>query len=109
VLEEKFVANPRVPIADIAREMTRRHPDRALPMLLWLTRDPSFGLVGPKELGVPPDVFGGQAASPVAARLLRQESIRMCRRTVHDGRTAGLSACGAISVRLSLKESYSDW
>jgi glyoxylase-like metal-dependent hydrolase (beta-lactamase superfamily II) len=53
------VAKPRVPVADIAREMTRRHPDRALPMLLWLTRGPSFGLVGPKELGVPPEVLGG--------------------------------------------------
>ncbi|MER5220555.1 MBL fold metallo-hydrolase [Streptomyces flaveus] len=53
------VAGPRVPVADIAREMGRRHPDRALPMLLWLTRGPSFGLVGPKELGVPPEVFGG--------------------------------------------------
>jgi hypothetical protein len=29
-----------------------------LPMLLRLTRGPSFGLVGPKELGVPPEVFG---------------------------------------------------
>ncbi|MFD3503269.1 hypothetical protein ACFWWT_32220 [Streptomyces sp. NPDC058676] len=28
------IAKPGVPIADIAREMTRRHPDRALPMLL---------------------------------------------------------------------------
>jgi hypothetical protein len=28
-------------------------------MLLWLTRGPSFGLVGPKELGVPPEVLGG--------------------------------------------------
>jgi hypothetical protein len=45
-------------VADIAREMTRRHPGRALPMLLWLTRGPSFGLVGPKELGVPPEVLG---------------------------------------------------
>ena len=53
------VAKPRVPVADIAREMGRRHPDRALPMVLWLTRGPSFGLVGPKELGVPPEVFGG--------------------------------------------------
>ena len=53
------IAGPRVPIADIAREMIRRHPDRALPMVLWLTRGPSFGLVGPKELGVPPEVFGG--------------------------------------------------
>ena len=33
-------------------------PDRDLPMLLWLTRGPSFGLIGPKELGVPPEVFG---------------------------------------------------
>jgi hypothetical protein len=48
------VAKPRVPVADIAREMSRRHPDRALPLLFWLTRGPSFGLVGPKELGVPP-------------------------------------------------------
>ena len=54
------VAKPWVPVANIAREMTRRHPDRALPMLLWLnSAAPSFGLVGPKELGVPPEVFGG--------------------------------------------------
>jgi glyoxylase-like metal-dependent hydrolase (beta-lactamase superfamily II) len=57
LLDYQEIAKPRVPIADIAREMSRRHPDRDLPMLLWLTRGPSFGLVGPKELGVPPEVF----------------------------------------------------
>lgn len=31
-------------------------------MLLWLTRGPSFGLVGPKGLGVPPEVFGWRGA-----------------------------------------------
>jgi glyoxylase-like metal-dependent hydrolase (beta-lactamase superfamily II) len=53
------LAQPWVSVADIAHEMLRRHPDRALPMLLWLTRGPAFGLMGPKALGAPPEVYGG--------------------------------------------------
>jgi hypothetical protein len=53
------VAGPRGRVADIAREINRQHPERALPMVLWLTRGLSLGLVGPKELWVPPETFGG--------------------------------------------------
>jgi glyoxylase-like metal-dependent hydrolase (beta-lactamase superfamily II) len=52
------VAKPGVRFADIAREMMKRYPHHALPILLWVTRGPGFGLAGAKEAGVPPEVLG---------------------------------------------------
>lgn len=53
------VAKPGVRFADIAREMMRRYPNHALPIVLWVTRGPGFGMAGAREAGVPPEVFGG--------------------------------------------------
>jgi glyoxylase-like metal-dependent hydrolase (beta-lactamase superfamily II) len=47
------------PFADVAKEMMRRYPDYALPILLWLTRGPGFGLKGAKEWGVPKELRAG--------------------------------------------------
>jgi glyoxylase-like metal-dependent hydrolase (beta-lactamase superfamily II) len=53
------VAKPGVRFVDIAKEMTRRYPNYGLPLLLWLTRGPGFGLAGAKEIGVPSELLGG--------------------------------------------------
>jgi len=53
------VAKHGVRFVDIAKEMTRRYPKHGLPILLWLTRGPGFGLAGAKEIGVPPELLGG--------------------------------------------------
>lgn len=53
------VAKPGVRFVDIAKEMMRRYPKHGLPLLLWLTRGPGFGLAGAKEIGVPPQLMGG--------------------------------------------------
>jgi len=52
------IAKPGVPVRIIATKMTERFPDFGLPLLLWLTRGPGFGLHGWKELGVPPALMG---------------------------------------------------
>jgi glyoxylase-like metal-dependent hydrolase (beta-lactamase superfamily II) len=52
------VAKPGVRFAVIAREMMRLYPSHALPILLWVTRGPGFGLAGAQEAGVPPEVLG---------------------------------------------------
>ena len=54
------VAKPGVHFTAIAREMMRRYPSHGLPLLLWLSRGPGFGTAGAKELGVPPELLGGQ-------------------------------------------------
>jgi glyoxylase-like metal-dependent hydrolase (beta-lactamase superfamily II) len=43
---------------DVAKEMMRRYPDYDMPILLWMTRGPGFGLKGAKELGVPKELLG---------------------------------------------------
>ena len=53
------VARPGVRFTEIARAMMRRYPHYALPIVLWVTRGPGFGMAGAKEAGVPPGVFGG--------------------------------------------------
>ncbi len=53
------VARPGVRFVEVAKEMMRRYPKHGLPLLLWLTRGPGFGLAGAKELGVPPELLGG--------------------------------------------------
>lgn len=53
------VAKPGVHFTVIAKEMTRRHPNHGLPLLLWLTRGPGFGTAGAKEIGVPLELLGG--------------------------------------------------
>ena len=53
------VAKPGVRFTEIAREMMRRYPHHALPIVLWVTRGPGFGMAGAREAGVPPEVFGG--------------------------------------------------
>jgi glyoxylase-like metal-dependent hydrolase (beta-lactamase superfamily II) len=53
------VARPGVRFVDVAMEMMRRYPKHGLPLLLWLTRGPGFGLAGAKEIGVPPELLGG--------------------------------------------------
>lgn len=53
------VARHGVRFVDVAKEMMRRYPKHGLPLLLWLTRGPGFGLAGAKEIGVPPELLGG--------------------------------------------------
>jgi glyoxylase-like metal-dependent hydrolase (beta-lactamase superfamily II) len=53
------VARHGVRFVDVAKEMMRRYPKHGLPLLLWLTRGPGFGLAGAKETGVPPELLGG--------------------------------------------------
>ncbi|HEY6340042.1 MAG TPA: MBL fold metallo-hydrolase [Bryobacteraceae bacterium] len=53
------VAKPGVRLSAIAKEMMRRYPDYALPILLWLTHGPGFGTAGAKEAGVPAELLGG--------------------------------------------------
>jgi len=53
------VARHGVRFVDVAKEMMRRYPKHGLPLLLWLTRGPGFGLAGAKEIGVPPQLLGG--------------------------------------------------
>jgi glyoxylase-like metal-dependent hydrolase (beta-lactamase superfamily II) len=53
------VAKQGVRFVDIAKEMMRLYPHYGLPLLLWLTRGPGFGLAGAKEIGVPPELLGG--------------------------------------------------
>lgn len=55
----KDVARHGVRFVDAAKEMMRRYPKHGLPLLLWLTRGPGFGLAGAKEIGVPPELMGG--------------------------------------------------
>jgi glyoxylase-like metal-dependent hydrolase (beta-lactamase superfamily II) len=52
------VAKPGVRFTEIAREMMRRYPSHALPIVLWVTRGPGFGMAGAREAGVPAEVFG---------------------------------------------------
>lgn len=52
------IAKPGVRFADIARAMMKRYPNHSLPILLWVTRGPGFGLAGAREAGVPPEVLG---------------------------------------------------
>ena len=51
-------AKPGVRFTEIAKAMYQKFPDYGLPIVLWLTRGPSFGLGGPVEAGVPPEVLG---------------------------------------------------
>ncbi len=53
------VARHGVRFVDVAKEMMRRYPKHGLPLLLWLTRGPGFGLAGAKEIGVPAELLGG--------------------------------------------------
>ena len=53
------VARPGVRFTDIAKEMMRRYPHHGMPLMLWLTRGPGFGVAGAKEIGVPPEILGG--------------------------------------------------
>jgi len=53
------VARPGVRFTDIAKEMMRRYPRHGMPLMLWLTRGPGFGVAGAKEIGVPPEILGG--------------------------------------------------
>lgn len=54
------IAVPGKRVTEVAREMMSRFPDHGLPLLLWVTRGPGFGFSGAKELGVPPELLGGE-------------------------------------------------
>jgi hypothetical protein len=54
------IAVPGKRVTEVAREMMNRFPDYGLPLLLWVTRGPGFGFSGAKELGVPPELIGGE-------------------------------------------------
>ncbi len=53
------VAQPGVRFQDFAPKIYARFPGYALPLILWVTRGPGFGLCGAAEAGVPPEVLGG--------------------------------------------------
>jgi glyoxylase-like metal-dependent hydrolase (beta-lactamase superfamily II) len=52
----KEVAQPGIRVVEIARQMVERYPDYDLPLILWLTRGPAFGLAGARDLGVPAEL-----------------------------------------------------
>lgn len=53
------IAVPGVRFQEIAPKVYERFPGYALPLILWVTRGPGFGLCGASEAGVPPEVLGG--------------------------------------------------
>ena len=52
------IAKPGVRFTEIATAMRAKFPDYALPIVLWLTRGPAFGLAGPVASGVPAELLG---------------------------------------------------